>query len=201
MNLVRKAFLHPHGARKRSGPRYARFWLETLETRYTPSSPTSDAVIPDPNLTNPPAEETALTTVLVVEQPTDSVPAATGSQGSHGGASELSLTSSGDNGSFTLDSTPPVIQGFSCREEDPHEFTFFGQVIDADPGGLVVHFGGLTSLEGKTTITLSNGYFSFTLLLQEGESGQASAQVTNHEGLTSAIVYCVVDQTPIGGGA
>jgi hypothetical protein len=94
----------------------------------------------------------------------------------------------------------PSIAGFTATGGYNRTWVFSGTVIDESPGGLTVSFGGLPSLNGRTATTGSNGSFSLTVQLRPLESGEASAQVTDGGGLTSDLVWALVDPTSIGNG-
>ena len=66
--------------------------------------------------------------------------------------------------------------------------TLSGQVLGLDVTGLGVRFGGLASLDGQVAYVDANGWFSLTFFLATGETGTASAQITE-PGQTSNTVY------------
>jgi hypothetical protein len=92
----------------------------------------------------------------------------------------------------TLTSAPPSITNFQAIRGALNVWTFQGRVTDASAPGLVVRFGGLPSLAGQTTTVGSDGWFYFTVRLQDGEQGTASAQTTNWWGLDSNLALADV---------
>jgi hypothetical protein len=90
---------------------------------------------------------------------------------------------------------PPVIEDFHACEGLGRVWTFTGVVIDEYPGGLTVTFGGIPSLQAVTAITSGSGTFVVTVVLQPGESGTATAQTVDNEGLASNVAMDIVEQT------
>ena len=111
-----------------------------------------------------------------------------------------------DEHCFRLDSggaRPPEIVDFSASEGEGGWWTFSGRV-DAEkrgalkPGGLIVEFGGLPSLEGQTTEVDTNGTFSLTIRLRNAprcEEGIATAQTSDWFGQPSNLAEDYVHQT------
>ncbi len=89
----------------------------------------------------------------------------------------------------------PQITNFTATEGQMRMWTFSGRVVDEYPAGLVVSFGGLTSLQGKTATVAADGTFSVTFQLQAGETGFATAQVTDWWGVQSQMVEAWGNQT------
>ncbi len=89
-------------------------------------------------------------------------------------------------------SSAPVITSFQARHLQADMWIFTGQVQDASLAGIVVSFGGLTSLQGQSATVDSNGWFTLTVQLQPGESGTATAQATDALGLVSNVAICWV---------
>jgi hypothetical protein len=85
----------------------------------------------------------------------------------------------------------PVIEGFSVYRGQVGFWHFVGTVVDEDPEGLVVQFGGL--LQGESVVVKADGSFHFVILLQPGQAGRVWAQTVDQHGLESNIVYDVVD--------
>jgi hypothetical protein len=84
------------------------------------------------------------------------------------------------------DTQPPVIENFIGSPSSDGSWNFTGQVVDDNPAGIVVTFGGLVS---GTATTAADGTFSFSARLPSGSSGPVSAEAVNDEGISSAIVY------------
>lgn len=103
-------------------------------------------------------------------------------------AEGLSSTSMED----VLTSFVPTISNFSARRLYGNCWTFSGTVSDECAEGLIVHFGGLPSLEGKTAVVGADGTFSLTIDLQPGEEGTATAQTTDWWGQDSNEAWCLV---------
>jgi hypothetical protein len=92
---------------------------------------------------------------------------------------------------------PPVIYNFTAAESG--EFWIFaGNVSDPnDPvSGFTVTFGGLPSLNGKTTTVQANGTFSLAVQLGADENGGATAQTIDPHGAASNLATAYVHQTP-----
>jgi hypothetical protein len=87
---------------------------------------------------------------------------------------------------------PPAIVGFTASRNVGNLWTFSGTVEDEQPEGLVVRFGGLPSLAGKTAIAGAGGYFTITVELPPGENGIATAQTTDWFGLDSEVEEVLV---------
>lgn len=83
----------------------------------------------------------------------------------------------------------PVITSFVHVMQNGNTAVFTGQVNDETPGGLTIRFGGLPSLQGKTTTTDSTGAFTHTVVLQTNgsDTGMAEAQTTDPQGFDSNI--------------
>jgi hypothetical protein len=82
----------------------------------------------------------------------------------------------------------PVITNFQATHDSGNFWTFTGQVTDTGGvAGLIVTFGGLVSLQGKTAAVNADGSFSLTIALQPRECGTATAQTTDYAGLTSNV--------------
>lgn len=79
-----------------------------------------------------------------------------------------------------LTNRAPTINGLTAVRGVGNLWTFSGMVMDEHPQGLVVTFGGLPALEGKTvTVTDSSGYFSLTVEIPPGEVGTVTAITTD----------------------
>lgn len=93
----------------------------------------------------------------------------------------------------TLTSNVPVILNFQAIDQQINNFwTFRGQVMDEAAPGLTVTLGGLASLSGQTVTVDFDGWFSLTVQLQAGETGFASAIVTDWLNQTSSAVFAFV---------
>src|SRR5205807_997738 len=86
----------------------------------------------------------------------------------------------------------PVISNFAAVSAAPNVWTFQGQVTDESTPALTVSFGGLPSLGARMVTVNSNGWFSLTVELQDGEDGTATAQTTNSFGLDSNVAETLV---------
>lgn len=91
----------------------------------------------------------------------------------------------------------PVIDSFAAQEVNYGWYQFTGHVTDDQPGGLTVTFGGVPSLEGKTTVTASDG--SFSLLVQVktdgSDTGTVTAQTVDTAGNPSNVATCYIHPT------
>jgi hypothetical protein len=108
----------------------------------------------------------------------------------------LALAPSGQTASALTQPTAhsaPVISNFTATQGSNNVWTFTGLVTDDSPAGLTVNFGGLPSLQDKTATVGADGRFSLTVALAQGESGEATAQVTDWWGLTSNLAWVMVN--------
>jgi len=89
----------------------------------------------------------------------------------------------------------PQIVSFGAVEVVGGVWDFTGTVIDANPAGLTVKFGGEPeSLQGASTTTNANGNFDYATMLNTNgsDNGTATAQTTDGQGLTSNLAMCLV---------
>jgi hypothetical protein len=105
----------------------------------------------------------------------------------------------------TLTASPaalvPSIQDFGAAEERTDVWTLEGRVLGDSVAGLLVSFGGLPSLEGRTAVVEDDGWFHLTIQLQPGESGTATAQTTDLAGRRSNLARTLICPTdPDGDG-
>jgi hypothetical protein len=104
------------------------------------------------------------------------------------------------NGVYLSDESnqAPQISNFSAVEEGNGLFLITGQVVDANPGGLVVTLGGSTSASGHTTTTLADGTFSIVIRLHTDgtDSGFITATTVDGQGVHSAPAQVFVNPTP-----
>jgi len=91
-----------------------------------------------------------------------------------------------------LASNPPTITNFTGMANLSNIWVFSGTVNAPSPAGLVITFGGLPSLAGKTAVVQADGTFQLTVQLQPGESGTATAQTTDWWGQNSDVVGWLV---------
>ncbi|GEM_PF-6530160 len=91
-----------------------------------------------------------------------------------------------------LTSMVPMISNFVAMRQFNNYWTFSGTVSDEYAAGLTVRLGGLPSLEGKTATVGADGTFSFTVALQPGEEGTATAQTTDWWAQNSNLATCTV---------
>lgn len=90
----------------------------------------------------------------------------------------------------TVTSNAPTISNFQVVYYG-NQATFQGQVTDESAPGLTVYFAGIPSLLGMSTTVGESGWFYFTVQLQAGEQGTATADVADWWGqnATQATVY------------
>jgi hypothetical protein len=92
--------------------------------------------------------------------------------------------------------TPPQIINFQAVEVSGGMWVFSGTVVDAQPGGLTVSFGGAPeALQGLTTTTDADGNFSIGVILNSNgsDTGTATAQTVDGQGLPSNVAQYYVD--------
>ena len=85
--------------------------------------------------------------------------------------------------------TAPVIQNFAVIRGAGNTWTFQGSVVAGYAEGLVVTFGGHSSIAEQTATVGADGTFSVTLTLPPGAYFYASAITTDWWGLDSDPVY------------
>lgn len=86
------------------------------------------------------------------------------------------------------DNDQPEIVDFAGTPQQSPIWVFSGRVVDENPGGRTVTFGGL--LTGHSTTTNSDGTFSLSVPLTTG--GTVSATTTDPQGSQSAPVFVVI---------
>lgn len=86
------------------------------------------------------------------------------------------------------DNAPPQIVEFGGSQGHTY-WTFTGTILDEEPGGLTVTFGGL--LEGLSAVSTADGFFEIQAII--GSSGTVTAQTTDRQDLDSnvAIEYVI----------
>jgi hypothetical protein len=91
----------------------------------------------------------------------------------------------------------PVISNFTAAESGSL-WMFAGHVTDSGESvkGFTVTFGGLPSINGKTTTVNSAGNFVLTAVLGANENGTTTAQTVDAYGLKSNVAKAMVSQTP-----
>ena len=83
----------------------------------------------------------------------------------------------------------PVIQTFTAAPVGDGSLVLSGQVLDLNPGGIIVTFGGLAS---GTVATQDDGSFRYTVSVPSGTSGVVTAQAFNEYGNDSSVVNAYV---------
>ncbi len=94
--------------------------------------------------------------------------------------------------SVSATNAPPVISEFKVTIAPGGFYTFTGKVSDEAPEDLVVTFGGLNGLQGKTATVQPGGTFSITVELQPGDDGEATVSVADWWSVTSNIATCLI---------
>lgn len=84
---------------------------------------------------------------------------------------------------------PPEIQGFESYPGYLDAWTFEGTVVDENPEGVTVTFGGL--LDGHSTTADEDGTFSYTVILTG--AGLVTAQATDELGEESDVAETFVE--------
>lgn len=90
-----------------------------------------------------------------------------------------------DPAAVTVTDTKPIIETFIATRGSGTTWTFSGTADCDTVSGDTVTLSGMPSLQGQTTKTQSDGSFSITITLQQGEEGTAAAVVTDWFNLTS----------------
>jgi hypothetical protein len=91
----------------------------------------------------------------------------------------------------------PVITDFDASETMAGLYMFSGQVVDENPANLTIYFGGSpVSMPGQTTVTESDGWFSFVIQLHTdgSDAGTVTAYTVDDAGQQSNLV--MVDVAP-----
>src|SRR5205823_3238283 len=81
----------------------------------------------------------------------------------HGTAHDYMHNLSSDVVDVMIESNAPVINDFTAAHDYGLIWTFQGSVEDEQAAGLVVCFGGLTSLQNQTATVDADGKFSLTI--------------------------------------
>jgi hypothetical protein len=95
------------------------------------------------------------------------------------------------NGTFT--SNAPIISGFTAVHSTGNYWTFSGIVTDEDPNNLTVRLGGLIALQDQSITVGADGTFARTFTIPSGDSGTATAVVTDWWGLNSNTAQVLVN--------
>jgi hypothetical protein len=104
----------------------------------------------------------------------------------HGSAFDMAQGSSSAVVDVTLSSDTPEIVDFAAVHGTGNYWTFSGRLSDESPGGLSVIFGGLSSLSAHVLQVGSDGTFTATIELAQGEFGTATAHTMDWWGLMSS---------------
>ena len=83
---------------------------------------------------------------------------------------------------------PPTIVDFTGTN-DEYGWTFTGQVLDENPGGLVITFGGVLAGH-QTTVESQDGYFEYEVEIQ-GSGAVTAYTVDDHQQGSDYAVYYV----------
>lgn len=86
----------------------------------------------------------------------------------------------------------PQITEASCTEGIDHIWTFRGKVLDESAPNLVIHFGGLNSVENQTVTVEADGWFCYIVQLQPNEDGTVTADTTDWWGQASNTMNYIV---------
>lgn len=209
-----------HSTERRSaavGPRSRRLWLEQLEGREAPS------LLFDGLPTTPFAAPLAPVALTAAEPPGPPATrtAAAPEDWTDAGAEDLFWTpavnsrsdrfaenQAVDFGAAVMGSTNetrsqaerpgPVIVDFYASEGKDGWWTFTGRVDAGNSGGLIVSFGGLNSLRGRSVEVNEDGTFSITIQLQRTpicEEGLVTAQAIDLDDQASNVAEDYVYQT------
>ena len=73
----------------------------------------------------------------------------------------------------SVSSDPPFIYNCSAVQQYGTVYTFSGNVLAADPSGLIVTLGGIASANGMTTTVQPDGTWTLSVTLQASEIGQS----------------------------
>jgi hypothetical protein len=107
-------------------------------------------------------------------------------------ASATDLWGQSDDLALDVTNYQPMISSFCAIYESSGVWTFRGRVDDEYAAGLTVRFGGLGSLQGKTATVDADGWFTLTCVLNPGETGTATACVTDWWNIESEIATAIV---------
>ncbi len=89
----------------------------------------------------------------------------------------------------------PEIVDFTVVQIGPGQYRLTGRVIDENPGGLVVAFGGVPAAEGQSATTNAYGTFSLILTMQTdgSDTGLVTASTQDAAGQSSDVATYWVD--------
>lgn len=85
---------------------------------------------------------------------------------------------------------PPVIRNFTHTVQGT-VVIFTGTVVDENPSGLTVRFGGPSSMDNLSITTDTNGNFTLSVNMG-GQTGEVWARATDAQGLDSVYAYDTV---------
>jgi hypothetical protein len=103
------------------------------------------------------------------------------------------------DGAQSIPDGAPSILNFAAQELANGEYQITGVVLDANPSGLTVTFGGDYAISGQTTLTNSNGTFSMLVNLQATDmnAGLIKAETVDGQGQVSQPVQLTVNLPPV----
>jgi hypothetical protein len=95
----------------------------------------------------------------------------------------------------SLANSPPVIVDFDAEQVGNGAYLLTGWVLDENPAGLIVTFGGSTSAAGITVTCDAEGYFSIIVELRTdgSDTGYITATTIDDLGQESEEVQVYVD--------
>jgi hypothetical protein len=94
--------------------------------------------------------------------------------------------------SAMLNDNPPTIVNFQAIDNGGDCWTLTGQVQGGDMAGGVVTLGGIPSLNNVSVPVQADGSFFYTVTLQPGEHGEATAECIDDAGQASNVVTVFV---------
>jgi hypothetical protein len=192
----------PSRTKAPSAPRPARLFLEALEDRNSPSTITLNVAY----AANRQVTYSGHVTGGTPGQSVQISGAVSGSTTTNGNG-DYSVTLTTDNlgqvsaqttdgqsntATATLSATTPMMQTFGYTKGFLDYYTFSGKVTGDVTAGMVITFGGIDALNGKTATVDSNGNFSITVEITESDPGMATAYATDWYGLGSQVAYVLV---------
>lgn len=101
-------------------------------------------------------------------------------------------------GDPAVNAAPKIVDFTATETSTPGRFRLSGRVLDENPAGLTVTFGGVPSVRGHTTTAQSNGAFvAYVTLKRDGsDAGTITASTRDAQGLLSNVAEADVNPTP-----
>ena len=201
-----RLFRRPSRTKAPSSARPVRLLLEALEDRYCPSGPSETITL---NVAYNANRQVTFSGHVTASQPSGLTVQISGSASGTATTNangDYSVTLTGNNlgqvsaattdgrsntATSTLTATTPTIQNLGYTKGFLNYYTFAGDVTGDVTAGMVIVFGGISALSGRTATVDANGHFSITVQVTDQGPWTASAYAVDWWGLDSQTVYTI----------